>query len=122
MKKISSAHLCSLYTFVYNTRSVHMYCQNKVSIRLLVVLINQILVCKVFYILHGEPAIKRRKIAEVKEHKVERMKNNKCRLGLYSNTNGGQSPEPARPILSPILRPLAEYTTDMVLTFLISCF
>ncbi len=40
-----------LYTFVYNTRSVHMYCQNKVSIFLLFVLINQILVCKVFYIL-----------------------------------------------------------------------
>ncbi len=29
-----------LYTFVYNTRSVHMYCQNKVSLLLLVVLIT----------------------------------------------------------------------------------
>jgi hypothetical protein len=28
----------------------------------------------------------------------------------------------ARPILSPILRPLAEYTTDMLVTFLLSCF
>jgi hypothetical protein len=106
----------SLYTFVYNTRSVHMYCQNKVSILLLVVLFNQILVCKVFYIMVNPcPRVNLQsnaeKIAEVKEHKVERMKNNICRLGVYSNINGGQSPEPD-PYSLPFLRPLAEYNVQ----------
>jgi hypothetical protein len=41
-----SLHLS--YTCVYSNRNVHMYCQNKVSILLLLVLITSLL-CRVFY-------------------------------------------------------------------------